>query len=151
MQIRCSKKGCKKHEKCSKMEPKWNPESRKSQSKKRSKNRCEKGTPRTPQGRMSAGRAGAPLLDKIISSRLVFVSLSSRFRLVFASSCLLTSLDVFFSTLMSAFDVGFRLLKSVESIVVDFLRCLIISSSVFVLVRVTKCPNRLTRNRSLDR
>ena len=43
MQIRCSKKGCKKHEQCSKMEPKWEPKSRKSLSKKMSENRCEKG------------------------------------------------------------------------------------------------------------
>ena len=43
MQIRCSKKGCKKHEQCLKFESEWKPESIKSLSKKMSENRCEKG------------------------------------------------------------------------------------------------------------
>ena len=38
MQIRCSKKGYTKHEKCSKMKLKWEPKSRKSQSNTRSEN-----------------------------------------------------------------------------------------------------------------
>ena len=77
MQIRCSKKGCKKHEKCSKMEPKWEPKSRKSLSKRRSENLCEKRTacPDPPGG--SAGRAGAPILSSRLRLRLAFVFASS--------------------------------------------------------------------------
>ena len=70
MQIRCSKKGCKKHEKCSKMEPKWEPKSRKSLSKTRSENRCEKRgeCPDPPGG--SAVCGGHPLkTNNLVSSR----------------------------------------------------------------------------------
>ena len=58
MQIRCSKKGCKKHEKCSKMEPKWEPKSMKNWSKTRSENRCEKRTRLCNGLGRSAGGAG---------------------------------------------------------------------------------------------
>ena len=65
MQIRCSKKWCKKHEKCSKMEPKWEQKSWKSLSKTRSENRCEK-RGECPEGRRCVA---ATLLRLIISSR----------------------------------------------------------------------------------
>ena len=67
MQIRCSKKGCKKHEKLSKMEPEWEPESRKTQ-KTRSEKRCEK----EHTCKMGRRHVAGAFLRLIISSRLVF-------------------------------------------------------------------------------
>ena len=86
MQIRCSKKGCKQHEKCLKTEPKWEPKSRKHQSKTRSENRCEKGDTCKMCRRHVAG--AFLRLNHLFSSRprLVFVSFSSsRLRLVSSS------------------------------------------------------------------
>ena len=71
MQTRCSKNGCKKHEKCSKMEPEWEPKSRKNKSKTRSENQCEKGDDRADAMGGSAGGAGAPSRLIIISTRPV--------------------------------------------------------------------------------
>ena len=76
MQIRCSKKGCKKREKGSKMEPKWEPKSRTSQAKTRSENSCEK---RAACLAVRPHVAGAFLrLNNLFSSRprLVFVPFS---------------------------------------------------------------------------
>ena len=71
MQTRCSKKGCKKHEKYSKMEATWEPKSRNSRLKTRSENWCEKrvACPDLPGG--SAVCGWHPLkTNHLFSSRL---------------------------------------------------------------------------------
>ena len=89
MQTRCSKRGCKKHDKCSKMEPEWEPKSRKSRSKTRSEKRCEK----EHTCKMGRRHVAGAFLRLIISSRLVFRLVLTSFHV---SERLVTSREVVF-------------------------------------------------------
>ena len=133
MQIPCSKKGCKKHDKCSKMEPKWKSKSRTNRQKTRSGNRCEKrgACPDPPGG--SAAWAGAPLrlnhrrpvlsLARLLSS---LARLPLRFRLNLHHT---TFSNVFLRLLPAKaylFYVSSRLLRSCDVIShSNFLRALL--------------------------
>ena len=116
MQIRCSKKWCKKHEKCSKMEPTLGQKSRKSLSKTRSENRCEKRgeCPDPPGG--SAVCGGHPLkTNHLVSSRFssrISSRLSAFSRL--GTSCHvsrsgLSCLAFIFVTICASSDASWRL------------------------------------------